>query len=172
MSDFLYLLIYNKIPDKVAIKTDIVIIADKELKITYHPSSFRRNMRKLANIFKTIRDSFVEVINLLLAQARKATPATGVLSSQDKYVTQMKKELIGSVGTSHEPLLEKYIGRLVILEILKGDKILKFSGVLKDYTANFIEILDVDYQSINDPETRKADLIAPRICSTIRHLGE
>ena len=87
----------------------------------------------------------MEVVNMLISQAKKATPAGTVLSSQDKYVSQMKQELMGSVGTSFEPLLEKYIGHKVVLELIKGDKILEYCGVLKEYTAEFIEIMDVDY---------------------------
>ena len=104
---------------------------DKELKRTYHPSVLRRLKRKIANVFKTVRDSVMEVVNLLISQAKKATPAGAVLSSQDKYVSQMKQELVESVGTSYEPLLERYIGNKVVLELVKGDNIIEYCGVLK-----------------------------------------
>ena len=96
---------------------------EKELKRTYHPSVLRRLKRKTANVFKTVRDSVAEVINLLIGQMRKTTPAGAVLSSQDKYVSQMKQELMGSVGTSYEPLLERYIGNRAVLEVIEGDKV-------------------------------------------------
>ena len=114
----------------------------------------------------------MEVVNMLVSHAKKATPAAAVLTSQDKYVSQMKTELMQSVGTSFEPLLEKYIGHKVILELIKGDKIIEYCGVLKDYTAEFIEIMDVDYQAKPDEPARKADLIAPRKYGVVRHLGE
>ncbi len=95
-----------------------------------------------------------------------------MLSSQDKYVTQMKQELIGAVGTSFEPLLEKYIGRKVVLELTKADKIFECCGVLKDYTAEFIEIMDVDYKTQQEQASRKADLVVLRKYGTVRHLGE
>ncbi|MHC4547078.1 MAG: hypothetical protein ACYSYL_21635 [Planctomycetota bacterium] len=104
----------------------------KKLKRTYHPTLLRRLKRKTANIFKTIRDSVMEVVNLLISQAKKATPAGAVLSSQDKYVSQMKQELMGSMGASYEPLLERYIGSRVVLELIKGDKIIEYCGVLKE----------------------------------------
>jgi len=114
----------------------------------------------------------MEVLNLLITQAKKATPAGTVLTSQDKYVSQMKQELISSVGTSYEPLLERYIGRKVVLELIKGDKMFEYSGVLKDYTAEFIEIMDVDYKAQEDEPVRKADIVVPRKYGVIRHLGE
>jgi len=145
---------------------------EKELKRTYHPRMLRRLKRKIQNVFKTIRDSVMEVVNLLVSQAKRTTPAGAVLTSQDKYVSQMKQELMGSVGTSFEPLLERYIGHKVVLELVKGDKIFEYCGVLKEYTADFLEIMDVDYKVQADEPIRKADLVVPRKYGVIRHLGE
>ena len=144
----------------------------KELERTYHPKSLRKLKRKILNVFKTIKDSVTEVVNLLISQAKKVTPAGAVLTSQDKHVSQMQKELMSSVGTSFEPLLERYIGHRVILEFIKVEKIFKYSGVLKDYTADFIEIMDIDYIVKKGQPARKADLVVPRKYGVIRHLGE
>ena len=145
---------------------------DSQLAMTYHPSMPRQIRRKTLNVFKTVRDSIVEVINILISQAKKATPAGGVLTSQDKYVSQMKQELVWAAGTSYEPLLEKYIGHKVVLELIKGDKVLEYCGVLKEYTARFIEIMDVPYRLKPDDSTRTADLIVPRNFGVVRHLAE
>jgi len=145
---------------------------EKELKRTYHPGPWRRLKRRILNVFRTVRDSVVEIINLLVSQAKKATPAGKVLTSQDKYVSQMKQELMASAGTSFEPLLERYIGHKVVLEMIKGDKILEYCGVLKEYTAEFIEIMNVSYAVKPDQPTRTADLVVPRKLGLIRHLAE
>jgi len=144
----------------------------EELKRTYHPTMPRRLKRKIQNVFKTIRDSVMEVINLLISQAKRATPAGSLLTSQDKYVSRMKEELIGSVGTSFEPLLERYIGHKVVLELVQGEKIIEYCGVLKDYTAQFLEIMDVSYRAKADETARKADLVVLRKYGVIRHLAE
>ena len=145
---------------------------EKELNRTYHPGLLRRLKRKIQNAFKTVRDSVMEVVNMLISQAKKATPAGAVLTSQDKYVSQMKQELMGSVGTSFEPLLERYIGHKVVLELAKGDKIFEYCGVLKEYTAEFIEIMDVNYKVEEDEPAKKADLVVLRKYGVVRHLGE
>jgi hypothetical protein len=145
---------------------------DKNLKKTYHPGLFRRLQRKTKNVFKTIRDSVMELTNVFISQAKKTTPAGTMLTSQDKYVSQMKKELIGSVATAYEPLLERHIGHKVVLELVKGDKVLELVGVLKDYTSEFIELMDVDYKTDLSPSPRRADIIALRNCGIVRHLGE
>ena len=157
---------HDQLDDKGKKKREI------ELHKTYHPSFIRRSKRRLINIFKTVRDSFVEVLNLFIGQIKKKTAAGGMLSTQDKYVTQMKQNLVGVIGASYEPLLEKYIGRKVILELMKGDKIVEYSGVLKEYTSEFIEIMDIDYSIVSEEPSKKADLVVPRESSIIRHLGE
>ena len=143
-----------------------------ELEKTYHPGWLRRSGRKITNIFKTVRDSIMEVSNVLLSQAKKTTGAGAMLKTQDKYVSQMKNEMIGSADTAYEPLLEKYIGHHVIAEFLHKDQLVELTGVLKDYTAEFIELLDVKYWTGKEDVRKKADIILPRKRAIIRHLGE
>ena len=145
---------------------------EAELKRTYHPGLTRRLGRKTLNVFRTLRDSVLEVINLLITQVQKTSPAGKVLTTQDKYVTQMKQELVGSVGTAFEPLLEPYIGHKVVLEVIKGDTVLEYVGVLKEYTAEFVEVMDVAYRVAADQPARRADLVVPRQRGIVRHLGE
>jgi hypothetical protein len=147
-------------------------LRDAELKKTYHPSWLRRTRRKIANIFKTIRDSIMEVSNVLLSQAKKTTGGGTLLNTQDKYISQMKNEVIGSADTSYEPLLEKYIGHRVITEFLHNDQPVELTGVLKDYTAEFIAMLDVQYWTGKEDEREKADIILPRKRAIVRHLAE
>lgn len=145
---------------------------DKDLGNTYHPGFFRRLGRKLKSIFKIVRDSVMEVINVLVSHAKKTTPAGTMLTSQDKYVSQMKQELISSVGTSYEPLLERHIGQMVVLELVKGDTVFEFPGVLKDYTSEFIELMDVDYRLGQSDQPGKADIVVLRNYGIVRHLAE
>ena len=144
---------------------------DRELEKIYHPFFLRKLLRKTQNIFKTVRDSLMDVVNLLIGQTQK-TSVGRVLKSQEKYVSGVKKELAGAVEVSYEPLLERYIGNKVILRMTKGDKTYEFRGVLRDYTAEFMEIMDVDYSPREDCSPRKADLVILRTYGMIRHLGE
>jgi hypothetical protein len=145
---------------------------DKELKNTYHPGFLRRFKRKFLNIFKTIRDSVIEVMDLFISHVKKNSSAGATLTSQGKHVSKIKQELVGVAGASFEPLLEKYIGCRVVLELVKGDKIVKCSGVLKDYTSEFVEIMDVNYSIKEDQPARKADIVVLRKYGVVRHLGE
>lgn len=145
---------------------------EREFKNAYHPGALRRSMRGLKNVFKTIRDSMMEVINVLISQAKKTGGAGAVVASQGKYVDQMKSDLVGAVGTSYEPLLEKYIGKRVVVEMVRGEQVVEYCGILKEYTASFIEIMDVEYRGVGGEECVKADLVVPRSLGLVRHFAE
>lgn len=149
----------------------------KELKRTFQPGRFRRTLRKVVNYLKIIKDSLIEVFNIVTNQVSKNTALGMAMSSQDKYVDRIKNELFSSVDNSFEPLLENYIGYRVMLELDSGDKIEKYSGVLKTYSNEFIELIDVDYTKESNEEegsekVRKADLVVPRKYGVIRGLTE
>lgn len=87
-------------------------------------------------MFNRLKDCFVEIMNLSISYltTKKAT----VLKTHDKYVKSLNTELIKSMSISHDILIEKYIGKYVIFDFLKG--------ILYDYTKKIIEILNVDYE--------------------------
>lgn len=127
--------------------------------------------RRIRNIFATVRDSIMEVANLLIGRVKQVTPAGKVLSTHDKYVSQMQQGIFSSINTSFEPLLETHLGKKVVLAVLRDGKKIEYSGILRRYTAEFLELMDVDYR-IGDKEPRKADIVVPRTSGVVRHLGE
>jgi small nuclear ribonucleoprotein (snRNP)-like protein len=128
--------------------------------------------RKIRNFFATVRDSVMEVMNLLMGRMRQFTPVARVLSGQDKYVSQMQEGVFSSFSTSYEPLLEKHLGKKVILALFQEGNKIEYAGVLKGYTAEFLELMDVDYRLSNKEPRRKADIVVPRTVALMRHLGE
>ena len=145
---------------------------ERELRQTYHPTMLRRLRRQTWNTLKTVRDSVLELVDSILSATKRVTPARAVLTAQDKYVSKMKQDLAGSIGTAFEPLMEKYIGHRVVVEVIKGEGVLQLSGVLKDYTADFVELLDVNYRITDDQAGRNADVVISRRHAVVRHLGE
>jgi len=117
-------------------------------------------------------NSVMEIINMFSGLAKQRVPGGAILASQDKYVSKIKHEITESVGTSYEPLLERYIGHRVILEVLKGDAIIPYADVSKEYIAEFIEVMDVNSAIGDEPRMKKADLVVPRKHGIIRHLAE
>lgn len=143
---------------------------EKKLRKTYRPTLVQKIIRKIRNTFNALKDSFLEIMNISMTYL--TTKKTSILTSQDKYVRNINTELLESVGMSHEPLLESYIGHLVVFELLKADQKIRFSGVLKDYTKEFIEVMDVEYSLPGEEKTQIVDLIVPQKLAVIRHLSE
>ena len=144
----------------------------RRLRRTYHPGVVQRTGRRAMNVLRTLRDSFVEVLNLILARVQRSARLTQVLSGREKYVSQIQGQIVESVNTSYEPLLEHHIGRSVLVEIPADSGPSEYVGVLKDYTAEFVELLDVSYAISPDEHARPADLIVPRNRGIVRHLAE
>jgi len=143
----------------------------KDFQRTFQPSRWRRIRRSILNFLKIIKDAVIEIINMMTSHLSKTTPVGAAMSSNDSQVNKMKNEVYGLVETSYEPLLEDYIGERVILELKRGNDWVKYNGVLKDYTAEFIELIDVDYA----PEEKgkiDADLIVLRKYGVVRNLSE
>lgn len=144
----------------------------RSLNCIYHQKGLSRIKRKIRNFFATVRDSVIEVANLLMGRVKQITPVGKTLSSQDKYVSQMQAGVFSSLNTSFEPLLEKHMGKKVILQLSREGKIIEYLGILKGYTAEFLELVDVTYRSSGQEKVRKADILVPRSVGVIRHLSE
>ncbi|MFW6022569.1 MAG: hypothetical protein ACOCQW_03520 [Halanaerobiaceae bacterium] len=162
---------------------------NKELKRTFHPLKLRRFLRKVANLLRTVKDSILEIFNLASNHLGKNTAVGMVMASQDKYINKIMSEIFATVDNSFEALLENYIGYRVILELNKGENIIKYKGILKRYTSEFIELIDVDYSDqtntkdnnrnderstaeIKKEEKEKVDMIIPRRYGIVRGLAE
>ena len=67
-----------------------------------------------------------------------------MLKDQEKHITEIGKNIIGYTGNTFDPILEKYIGCMVIAEIKdRRQKSEKYCGIFKEYSKEFIEILSV-----------------------------
>ena len=67
--------------------------------------------------------------------------------------------------TTTIPLLERYVGLRVVAEVVEDETVHEHVGVLKEYSADFIELLDVYY-----PLPQKVDIkesIASQLIDTI-----
>lgn len=142
----------------------------KEIEEICRSGSFHKTGRKIRSFVNTIRDSMMEIFNLFMGRMR-ATPVGGILTSQEKYITQARTQFAGQ-QTAFEPLLEKHMGQEVIVEVSKGEAIYKLTGLLREYTSEFVEIMDVDYKIKEGEPARNADLVIPRSLATIRHLSK
>jgi len=144
----------------------------RALKKSYHPSIPRRLFRHMSNILNTIKDAFGEAVGGVLAtQARTSNPALRAAVSQQRSVTRAQSEVLGYLGSSYDPILERYRGNMVVMEVTTPEGVIQeHVGVFKEYSTQFLEVMDVKYQ--DGEKARVCDMVVPRAHSVIRHSAE
>lgn len=111
-----------------------------------------RFKRRLRNLMAMLKDALMQTIGIVLGQAKKAAPGSVVLRQHEKEIKTISKEVIGHVGNAFEPILEKYIGRRVVLEITREGVTTEHVGILRDYSSEFLEVLDItDHATLEVP---------------------
>ena len=109
-----------------------------------HPGLFRRARRSLRNFLSTAADSFADALTMTIGRMRVKGAALMTDTSQT-YMRGISKDVFGYVGTSFDPLLEQHVGTRVVIEMVEDGVVHEHSGVFKEYSADFLELLDVYY---------------------------
>ncbi len=116
----------------------------KDIQRSFHPGPLRRLGRVTRNFLSTANDSLNEVFGLVLGRVQK--PGSRYLAADGgAAIRNLGGKVLGQVGSVYDPLLEYYIGRRVVIELLEGEEIHEHVGIFKDYTADFIEILEIQF---------------------------
>lgn len=143
----------------------------KEVKRAYHPWPPRLLARKARNIVNTCKDSIFEVMGLAMTRAKTANPAMAAVANQKQSVKRLEKGVTGFFGRSYDSILEKHIGKQVVLEITTDEEeVQEYVGIFKDYSRQFLQVMDVSYR--DGDQTKLCDIVVPRGHATIRHGAE
>jgi len=115
----------------------------------YNPTIMRRFWRWSRKQFSILRDAFMKSFSLLIGQAKKvahtSSMAGAVLTTQDKQLTEIGSTVISSVNLMNDPILEGYIGRWCVAETKEGDGWREIPGILKEYSTDWIELLEASW---------------------------
>jgi hypothetical protein len=122
----------------------------------FNPSLPRRTLRKMRNLVNTLKDAFSKALGVVVGQVAKANPSSRVLAGQQQHVTAMGETVLGKgVANAYEPLLEKHIGRPVIVDVKRPDGgVMGVAGFLAEYSAKYIAVLNVEHESADAMELR------------------
>lgn len=116
----------------------------RDLKRYFHPGPFIRMMRSLQHFFTLAGDSLTEVMGMVMGRLRK--PAGRYIGEvTDDQFARFSTAVVGSVGTTFDPLLERFVGNKIVVELLEGDESHEHVAVFKNYSGDFFELLDVQY---------------------------
>ncbi len=116
----------------------------RDIARSFHPGPLRRLGRSGRNFLSTATDSLNEVLGIVLGRVQKSA-SRYLVDGGASLKTMMGSKVLGQVGTVFDPLLEHYIGHRVVIELVEGDEIHEHVGIFKEYSGDFIEVLDVQY---------------------------
>jgi len=153
---------------------------ERELEMAFHPGFRQRLRRRSRNFMNLASESLSQAIGIIVGQVR---PRAGryITDASATYLGNLGKNIVGYVGTKYDPLLERYVGTQVVVEVTEGDTVYEHVGILKDYTADFLVILDVHYPNQSEfrlkgqrdrLENRSLKLVREGDSLTVRNIGE
>jgi len=143
----------------------------KEIEHIAHPSVFRRLRRWIWNMFNTLRDAVSQSLGMILGTLKTKSPM-GKVAGADKRAGEIGNTLLGTVPNAYEPVLEKYLGKQVIVEMLEDGEVVEFAGLLQEYSGKYLLLRDVAYKpdiDIGTPLPDRFDVIFPRSKALVRH---
>ena len=114
----------------------------KLIRLCGSPPWYTRLLRWWRNVLGTLRDAFLQTAHALLGRVM-ARSANTAIKGQEEQLKSMSSELIDHAANAYEPILERYFGRRVVLELVEDDVVREYVGLLRNYTATFVELADI-----------------------------
>lgn len=143
----------------------------QEIRRIANPSLFRRLRRWVWNIFNTLRDAVSQSLSMLIGSMKKTTPM-GKVAGADKRAGEIGSTLLGTIPNAYEPVLEKYLSKQVVVEMLQDGNVIEFAGLLQEYSGKYLLLRNVAYKpdlETGQPHPERFDIIFPRSKALVRH---
>ncbi len=123
---------------------------EKQIARSIHPGPLRRLRRAMGNSLNVVRDAIINALGLLIGRFA-GTGMGAAAKTQSGRITEFGGTLLGMAANAYEPLLERHIGKPVILEVLypKGSPYSsgEFPGYLVEYNQTLIVLISPDHVS-------------------------
>ncbi len=143
----------------------------EEIKRIANPSLLRRFRRWVWNVFNTLRDAISQSLGMIIGTMKKSTPM-GKVAGADKRAGEIGNTLLGTVPNTYEPVLEKYLSKQVIVEMLEEGNVIEFAGLLQEYSGKYLLLRNVAFKpgiDIGSELPERFDIIFPRSKALVRH---
>lgn len=117
---------------------------ERQLHRYFHPGPLVRVVRATQHFFSLASDSLSEVLGMIMGSLRKPA-GRYITDASDEHLRRFSTTVVGSMGSTFDPLLERLVGQKVVFDLLEGDVVHEHVGIFKNYSPDFVELLDVQY---------------------------
>jgi hypothetical protein len=138
----------------------------RQIQRTFKPNVFRKSKRWFRNLLNTMRDAITKTMNLVVGRFTGGNPAGAALAAQSGDINSLAGTFVNLAANAYEPLLERYIGQPVVVEIALPPPpgpppppnwvapTAEFPGYLVDYTQRFLAVFNVEHEPIETLEIK------------------
>jgi small nuclear ribonucleoprotein (snRNP)-like protein len=122
---------------------------EQEVDRVYHPSIGVRLRRRVRNVVNEMRRVATEAFSIVFGKVREQFGKYG------KELEEKGTEVVEyATEATYDALIDNLIGTRVVVRVKDN---LEYIGVLKDYTSQFIQLLNVDYKNIWQTTMKRDD---------------
>ena len=125
---------------------------EEQIRRSFHPGVLRRLWRWIRNLTNTLRDAINNTLSMFVGRMTKTGAAGGAIHSQKGRLSEVGSTFIAMAGNAYEPLLERHIGKPVILELLSpgaaAPACSEIPGYLVDYSNEFIAVFSLSHEPL------------------------
>ena len=137
---------------------------NRALRHAYRPGLHRRWARRARNWLNTLKDAFADAAGAAVGHAG--------MKAQAGRASTASSAMVGTLGRAHDPLLERYIGRRVVVVVdEQSADAEEYVGVFREYSLAFLSVADVEFVS-DSAAPRIADILFARPRATVRAAAE
>lgn len=132
---------------------------EKDLRRYFHPGPVVRALRATQHFFSLASDSMSEVLGMIMGSLRKPA-GRYITDASDEHLKRFSSAVVGSVGTTYDPLLERFVGQKVVVDLMEDGVAHEHVAIFKNYSPDFYELLDVQFpqqQSLTLPHSGKVN---------------
>lgn len=120
---------------------------ERQIRRTFQPGRIQRFRRWLRMLMNSLSDALQRSVVVLATTLGRAGAIGAAIQSQKASIEELGGTIRGVVGRSYEPLLERHIGRPVVLEVKNpegaGTTSTELPGYLVEYTQQYLAVFNV-----------------------------
>lgn len=122
---------------------------EAQIRRTFDPGPVRRLVRSIRNFVDLLRDGLNRAFGVFLGSLAARGSMGAALKGGRGEVDSLGQSIVGAFANAYEPLLERHIGRPVVVEFANAEgasePTSQFPGYLVDYTENFLAVFNVEH---------------------------